>query len=82
MKPNIVHSLWEKGPNDFKRLDGPIQVLVIDGVLIMPQSRRRTRDLVSNEEDPIVTGIRFSLVYCRACPGHDAGLHSHGRAKR
>ena len=59
VKPHIVHSLWEKGPNDFERLDGPIQVLVIDDVLIMPQSRRWVRNLIADEENAIIRRIRL-----------------------
>ena len=83
VRSHIVHYRLEIDEKDFKRLDGPIQVLVVDGVLIVPDSGVRAGYFIANEENTVVARIGLEHVADRcACPGHDGGLHSHGRAKR
>lgn len=61
-------------------LHGAIQVLVIQRVLVMPNSSTWVGYLVTHEPDAIVARIRLDLVYCRSCPRLDGRLHSHGAA--
>ena len=56
-----------------KRLDSSVQVLVIQGILIVPESWTWIGHFVSHKPDAIIAGIRFDLVYCHACPRQMAG---------
>ena len=69
-----------RGKNDFEGLNGAVEVLVIDGVFIMPHSRIWSRYLVANPENAVISWIRFTLVYKCARPSHDSWLLSHGRS--
>jgi hypothetical protein len=82
MKRHIVDPGWEARIDDFERLDGTIQVFIVDGVLIMIDSISRACYLVANEENTIVTRIRFELIDRRICPRLDCWLHAYGRASR
>ena len=42
---------------DSKGLDSSIEVLVIQGVVIMPNTGRRVSDLVTQEPNTVITGI-------------------------
>ena len=65
--------------NDFERLNTAIEILIIDGVLIVVHAGVWTCHLVTNEENTIVARIRLDRVaYRRARPGHDGRLLSHG----
>ena len=59
-------------------MDGAIEVLVIERILVVPHSSRRISYLITHKPNPIVTRVRFDLVYRRASPSHDGRLHSHG----
>lgn len=78
MKTNItdVHASPDRNT---KRLNCSIEIFVIDRVVIMPDSGRRIRHLVADEENAIVTGVGFELVHGGAgtSPGLDCGLHPH-----
>jgi hypothetical protein len=67
-------------------LDGAIQVLIIERVLIVPDSSRRVRHFVTHEEDAVASRRRsrswLDLVYRRKCPSHDGRLLSMGVADR
>ena len=54
-----------------KRLDSSVQVLVIQGILIVPDSLTGIGHFESYEPDAIIARIRFDLVQCRACPCHE-----------
>ena len=56
---------------DTKRLNRAIEVLVIQGILIVPDSGSWIRHFVSHKPEAIIALIRFDLVYCHACPRHD-----------
>ncbi|PYL60119.1 MAG: hypothetical protein DMF24_11140 [Verrucomicrobia bacterium] len=62
-----------------KGLNSAIEVLVIQRILIMPDSRCGIGHLVAHEPDTIVTRIGLDLIYQCAgrSPGHDGRLHSH-----
>ncbi len=63
-----------------ERLDPAIEVLVIEIILVVPNSQRRIGDFVTHEPDAIVAWVRLNLIYCRAGPSHDGRLLSHGGA--
>lgn len=51
----------------------------------MPDSSRRIRDVVANEENAIVSRVGFELVHSgagREFPGVDGGLHSNCVSER
>ena len=81
MKSNVTQKRLETGVNDFEGLNGTIEVLVIDSVFIVPHPGIWSCDLGSNEENAVISWIRFAFVYSRAGPGRDGRLLSHGRAK-
>ena len=54
-----------------KRLDSSVQVLVIQGILIVPDSGSWIGHFVSYEPEAVIARIRFELVQCRACPCHE-----------
>ena len=60
---------WPQGHT--KRLDSSVQVLVIQGILIVPDSLTGIGHFVSYEPEAIIARIRFDLVQCRACPCHE-----------
>jgi len=65
-------------------LNGAIEVLVIDSVLIVPNAGSGTRYFVAHKQNAIVSRIRFELGNRRSRPGVDSWLHSHrgsGRRK-
>ena len=82
MKSDVVQYRWESRENDFERLDGPIKVFIIDGVLIVPDASGGSCHLVTDEKNPIIARVRLELVYRGACPGEDGGRCSHRRANR
>ena len=66
MEPDIVQYREKKREKDLKRLNGAIQVLVIDGVLIVPNSGSGTRYFVAHKQNAVVSRIRFELGNRRA----------------
>ena len=59
-------------------LNRAVQILIIDSVLTMITAVNRCQ-FICNEENAIVTWIRFDPYYCRASrrPSHDGRLLSH-----
>jgi hypothetical protein len=57
-------------------LDGAIEVLVIEGILVVPHSGVWSRHLVTHEPDTIGAWSRFDLVYRCASPSLNCWLHS------
>ena len=83
MKSNIsyVSRRISAGPY-VEGLNAGIKVLVINGVLIVPDPVVGSGNLVSNPENSIFTRIRFDPDHGGACPCHDGGFLAHGRADR
>ena len=77
MKINVtnVHSRRQRHS---KGLNAAIEVFVINGVVIVPDSGRRIGHLIANEENTIISRVGLDLVHSGAssCPGLDGGLHS------
>ena len=63
-----------------ERLDGAIEVLIIEGVFIVPDARAGVCYFEAHEPDTIVARVRLLPVYRRAGPGHDRWLLAHGGA--
>ena len=63
-------------------LDRPIEVLVIQRILVVVDAGTWIGDFVTHKPQAIVSRIRLDLIYCcaRTCPGRDGRLHSYGRA--
>ena len=80
VEPNVVQfDRREQRVNDFERLDGAIQVLIIDGILIMVHTGGWACHFVTNEENTIVAWIGLDRgAHRRARPDHDGRLLSHG----
>ena len=62
-----------------KRLNSSVQVLVIQGILIVPDALTGIGHFVSHKPEAIIARIRFDLVYCHACPRHDGRSPPDGR---
>ncbi len=77
MEFGVVYSRLEPWKNNLEGLNGTIQVLIIDGILIMPNPLRWVCHLVADEYNPIVSRVGFDLGHRRARPGVDGRLHSH-----
>ena len=82
MKSDVVQWRRKKWEKDLERLDTAIQVLVVDGVLIVPHAVGRACHFITDEENAVVTRVRLDLVYRAASPGEDGGLCSRRRANR
>src|SRR5262249_374658 len=63
-----------------ERLNSAVEVLVIQGVFVMPHSGTWVGHFVAHKPNPVVAGIGFDLADCRAGPGHDGWLHLDRRA--
>ena len=64
---------WSEG--HAKRLNRAIEILVIQRILVVPNTGSWSRHFVTHKPDPIVTRVRLNLVYCGTCPSHDGRLH-------
>jgi hypothetical protein len=60
-----------------ERLNRTIQILVVEGILIVPDASRRVGHLVTHEPDTIVAVVRFDLIYRRTSPSFNGRLLSH-----
>jgi hypothetical protein len=60
-----------------ERLDGAIEVLVVERVFIVPDASTGVRDFVAHKPEAVVSRIRLHLIYRRARPSHDSRLHPH-----
>ena len=67
VKPNVAdtHSWWQRHS---KRLNAAVQVLVIQSVLIVPDSGTWVSHFITYKPDPIVARVRLDLIYCGARP--------------
>jgi len=65
-----------------ERLDGAVEVLVIQGVFVVPDTGTWVSHFVTHKPNPVVAWIGFGLADRRASPSHDGGLHLYRRADR
>ena len=63
-------------------MDGSIQILVIQSILIVPDPGRWIGHFVSDEPDAIVARIGLYLVHCHARPSHESRSPPNGGVKR
>src|SRR5262249_4639614 len=71
-----------KSQRHAERLNGTIEVFVIQSVLIVPHTGTWISHFVTNKPNPVVAWIGFGLADRRASPGHDGWLHLDRRADR
>src|SRR6266513_6238400 len=77
MNPEIAH----RDPAPQRHTEGlnrTIQILVIDRVLVMPNSSTWIRNFVADKPDAVISRIRLNLIHCRAGPSFNSRLLSHG----
>src|SRR5262249_27155746 len=79
---SAVAGLDSRSQGHHERLNGTIEVLVIERILIVPYTGGRVGDLITHEPNTVVAVIRFDLIHCRASPGHNRWLLTHGAAHR
>ena len=75
MKSKITHGN-SRAQRHTERLNPTIQVLVINRVFVVPDSRRGVGDLVANESNAIGSRSRLDLVDRRSGPSLDRRLHA------
>ena len=65
-----------------ERLNSAVEVLVINGVFVMPHTGTWVSHFVTHKPKPVVAWIGFGLADRRASPGHHGRLHLYRRADR
>ena len=73
MKPQVAHR-DSASQRQTERLNPTIKILVIDGVLIMPNPRDRAGHLVGNKRTAIDSGSGLDRIDGRSRPGTDGGV--------
>jgi hypothetical protein len=76
VKSDVAY-VYSGSKRNAERLDGAIEVLVIERVFVMVNTGRRVSHFVTHEPNPVVARIGFDLIYRRASPSHDRRLLSH-----
>ena len=79
MKPD-VSDIDAGSDRHSERLNSTVEVLVIERVLIVPDTGGRVGHFVPHEPDAVGAWSRFDLVYSCASPDCDGWLHSHCRS--
>ena len=75
-----VRDVYSGSNRHAERLDGAIEVLVVERVFIVPDASAGVRHFEAHEPDTIISRVRLDPIYRRAGPGHDCRLLSHGGA--
>ena len=73
-----VRDVYSGSNRHAKRLDGPIEILVVERVFIVPDARSGIGHFIAHEPDAIGSRRGLDLVYHRTGPSSNAGLLSHG----
>src|SRR5262245_51542616 len=81
MKFNVVDN-YSRAYGDTKRLDSSVEILVVDRVFVMPDTRGRIRNFVSEKSNSIESRYRFESINRCARPSEDCRAHSHRRTDR
>ena len=76
MKSDITHA-YSSPQRHTEGLNRAVQVLVINRVLVMPDSSGGICDLVANESNAIDFTSRLDLIDRRSSPSHDGRLLLH-----
>ena len=79
VKSNVANVDTRPDPYQ-EALNAVVEVLVVDGVLIVPHAVVWSRHLAADKENSIVSRIRLVLSHrcARSCPSHEGRLHSDG----
>jgi len=77
MKAN-VRDVYSGSNMHAERLDGAIEVLVVQGIFIVPDSSSGVRYFIAHEPDTVISRVRLNLVYRRTGPSHNRRMLSHG----
>ena len=75
-----VRDVYSGSNRHAERLDGAIEILVIEREFIVPDASSGVGDFVAHEPDAVGSSRRLNLVYRRAHPSHNGRLLSHGGA--
>ena len=81
MKPEIAHRA-SASKGQAERLNPAIKILVVEGVLIMPNPSDRARHFVGNERTAIDSRNGLDRIDGRSSPGIDGRGHSHRGSNR
>src|SRR6266404_4761637 len=73
-----VRDVYSRSNRHAERLDGAIEVLVVQRIFIVPDPSSGVRHFIAHEPDTIGAWSRLNLVYCRTCPSHNRRMLSHG----
>jgi hypothetical protein len=70
----------ERFHRHIKGLNAAIEIFVVHGILIVPDTSRRVGHFRAHKRDAIGSRNRFNLSHhgSRSCPSHDGGLCAHG----
>jgi hypothetical protein len=74
---SCVRDVYSGSKRNAERLDGAIEVFVMERVFVVPDARAWIRHFVGNEPDAIVSRVRLNRIYRRAGPSHDRRLLPH-----
>jgi len=75
-----VRDVYSGREGHAERLDGAIEVLVVQRVFVVPDASGGVRDFVTHEPDTVVSWVRLNLIYRCASPSHDRRRLAHGGA--
>src|SRR6266404_2448576 len=73
-----VRNVYSRSNRHAERLNGAIEILIVQGVFIVPDASSGVRDFVAHEPDSVGSRRGLDLVYRRTGPSHDRRLLSHG----
>src|ERR1700674_5124080 len=73
-----VRDVYSGSNRHAKRLDGAIEVLVIERVFIVPDASSGVRHFIPHKPNTVGSGSGLDLVYRRTGPSCNARLLSHG----
>ena len=76
MKPNVAHG-DSASQRHTEGLDRAIEILIMDGVFIVPEAGDWPRHFVGNERTAIDSWLGLDRVSCRSSPGIGGSGHSH-----
>ena len=75
VKPDVT-DIGTGPQRDVERLNAAIEIVIVQGILVVIDARRGTGDFEAHKPDSIVSRIRLLLSYRRACPTFDGRFHS------
>src|SRR6266480_954819 len=73
-----VRDVYSGSNRHAERLEGAIEVLVVQRIFIVPDPSSGVGDFVAHEPDTVGSRRGLDLVYRRAGPSHNRRLLSHG----